>query len=74
MAQAPEQDSKGQLGDNAAYELKKGILTITVDLNKPDLGASKSGKTKILASSRGNAAVGSVHVGLNVFRKINAGG
>jgi len=53
----------------------KGILTITVDLNK-DFGPSASGKTIIVASTQGNQAVGTakagdvVQVGVNVYRKI----
>lgn len=45
-------------------------LTITVDLSKT-LGLSKSGKSQIIASTDGNAAVetrrGQVKVGLNVY-------
>ena len=48
-------------------------LTITVDLSKRQ-GRSKSGKTEIIASTDGNAAVadgsgGTVCVGLNVYTK-----
>ena len=53
----------------------KGILTITVDLNK-EFGPSVSGKTIIVASTQGNQAIGTaksgevVQVGVNVYRKI----
>lgn len=42
-------------------------LVITVDLTQ-DYGASKSGKTTIVASTQGNVTVGDVKVGLNVYR------
>jgi len=40
-------------GDNVQVEIKANKMTITVDLNK-DLGASKSGKTIGIATTRGN--------------------
>lgn len=49
----------------------KNVMTITVDLNAPTT-ASVSGKTDVIASTRGNAKVGEegaeVFVGLNVYR------
>lgn len=46
-------------------------LIITVDLSK-DLGLSKSGKSRIIATTEGNATVrtakGEVKVGLNVYQ------
>jgi len=46
-------------------------LIITVDLSK-DLGLSKSGKSKLIASTEGNASIdterGKVQVGLNVYQ------
>ena len=45
-------------------------LTITVDLSK-DFGLSKSGKSRIIATTEGNATAdtsrGQVKVGLNVY-------
>jgi len=45
-------------------------LIITVDLSK-DLGLSKSGKSKLIASTEGNASIdtkrGKITVGLNVY-------
>jgi len=45
-------------------------LIITVDLSK-DLGLSKSGKSKLIATTEGNASIdtkrGKVQVGLNVY-------
>lgn len=52
---------------------KKGDkLTITIDLTK-DFGPSASGKTVIVASTRGNADVPNspdVKIGINCFRKV----
>jgi len=46
-------------------------LIITVDLSK-DLGLSKSGKSKLIASTEGNTSIdtkrGKVQVGLNVYQ------
>lgn len=50
---------------------KKGIMTITIDTNK-DFGASKSGKTTIIASTEGNKREGDVFVGLNVYKYADA--
>ena len=43
------------------------ILTITVDLNE-DFGLSASGKSRIIASTEGNALVDDISVGLNVYK------
>jgi len=43
-------------------------LVLTIDLNK-DFGPSRSGKTIIVASSDGNQLVGSVMIGLNVYKR-----
>jgi len=51
---------------------KKGILTIRVDLNS-DCGQSKSGKSIVIASTKGNKPVPGEGrdeiIGLNVYRK-----
>lgn len=57
---------------NVVMSVKGSVLTITVDLSK-EYGASKSGKTTIIASTGGNQSVpgatnGAV-IGLNVYRK-----
>ena len=56
---------------NAKMEVKKNILTITVDLNET-FGPSKSGKTIIIASTEGNQKVedseGAI-IGLNIYKK-----
>jgi hypothetical protein len=56
---------------NVEMKVAKGILTITVDLNKT-IGPSKSGKTILIGSTDGNATVvghtEDVRVGLNVYK------
>ena len=58
---------------NVKMSVDKGILTITVSLDA-EATPSASGKTMVLASTRGNATVedgtgGTVCVGVNVYRK-----
>jgi len=52
------------------------ILTIKVDLNE-DFGASKSGKSTVIASTEGNVALdgelSSIKVGLNVYKQLYSG-
>lgn len=65
-------ETEGKIGKNAGYTIDaKGIMTVKIDLNL-DLGESKSGKTRIIASSEGNQKIdggnGAV-IGLNVYRK-----
>lgn len=57
--------------ENMTMEIKDGKLIITCDLST-DLGLSKSGKTRIIASSRGNAKVPNTDatIGLNLYRKV----
>lgn len=54
---------------NVEMERKGDILTIRVDLSK-SFGPSSTGKTTIVASTEGNAAIEGtdVKVGLNVFK------
>lgn len=63
---------KQEAGENMGVEISKdGILTIMVDLKK-EFGRSASGKTTIIASSKGNVALagaGGAIVGLNVYKK-----
>lgn len=64
--------TEGTCGKNASYSVdEKGIMTVKIDLNL-DLWASASGKTRIIATSAGNAAIeggnGAI-IGLNVYRK-----
>lgn len=64
--------AEGKIGKNAAYEInERGIMTVTIDLNVR-LGASKSGKTTIIATSEGNQKIeggGDAVIGLNVYTK-----
>ena len=62
-----------QLGSNVHAEVKAGQLILTVSLDAPAT-LSATGKTMVLASTRGNQAVADgggepVYVGLNVYRK-----
>lgn len=52
---------------NVETKIEGTKLIITVDLTKT-FGPSKSGKTIIIASTEGNAKVGEVTVGLNVYK------
>lgn len=55
---------------NIEAKVEGSILTLTIDLSK-NFGASKSGKTNIVASSHGNfepQGHPNVRVGVNVFR------
>ena len=57
---------------NVKIDIKKNIATITVDLSI-DLGASKSGKTNLIATTEGNIKLdgpeGDVFLGLNLYKK-----
>lgn len=55
---------------NVDMKVDGNKLTITVDLSK-DLGPSKSGKTRIVASTEGNVSVPShpeIKIGLNIYK------
>ena len=54
---------------NVSLEVEGNILIIKVDLSK-DFGPSKSGKTRIIATTAGNIAVPGTDatIGLNVYR------
>ena len=57
---------------NIKHEIKGSKLIIEVDLNQRH-GPSSSGKTEIIASTQGNAQLGSgIAFGLNVFAKPGA--
>src|SRR5439155_15869885 len=54
--------------DNVTFTIKDNLLTILVDLRLKG-EASKSGKTRVVASSRGNALIApNTYLGLNVYR------
>jgi hypothetical protein len=54
---------------NVSLEVEGNILKIKVDLSK-DFGPSKSGKTRIVATTAGNIAIPGTDakIGLNVYR------
>lgn len=55
---------------NIELQVEGDRLTIVIDLSK-SLGPSKSGKTEVIASTRGNVSVtddGAVKLGLNVYK------
>lgn len=59
-----------EIGKNVDATVSGNTLTIIIDLSK-DYGASKTGKSIIIASSEGNAAVPgneAIKFGLNVFK------
>ena len=62
------------VGTNVSIEEKGGKLIIEIDINK-EFGLSKSGKTKIIGSTGGNAIVAktskgeAVTLGLNCYKK-----
>lgn len=55
---------------NCKTKTDGNILTITVDLSK-NMGPSKSGKTTLIASSRGNQEIAKsgIVMGLNIYKK-----
>lgn len=57
--------------ENCKMEVKDGILTIVVDLGV-DLGLSKSEKSRVIATTRGNARIpgSDAMIGLNVYKKV----
>ena len=57
--------------ENVKVSVNGNVLTLMVDLTK-DYGRSASGKTVIIASSKGNTEVPGhegIRFGLNVYRK-----
>lgn len=59
------------IGKNIEIVVKDGKAIITVDLSK-DYGPSSSGKSRIIASSEGNAEIPGapgVKLGLNIYKK-----
>jgi len=58
------------LGDNVEASVDGKILTIKIDLSK-DFGRSASGKTTVIATTRGNQKIGTTEaiIGLNVYKK-----
>jgi len=59
-----------KIGENVALQVEDDILTITVDLSET-FGPSASGKTIIIASSKGNVTIpgrNEIRMGLNVYK------
>lgn len=57
---------------NVSHEISGDKLIITVDIGKSSLSAappSKSGKTKLVASTGGSTSAGGVSYSLNVMSK-----
>ena len=58
------------MSNNVALKVKGTTLTITIDLNQAG-EPSKSGKSTVIASTRGNATIPShpdLRLGLNLYR------
>lgn len=58
--------------ENVEISVVKNVLTLKVDLSK-DLGPSKSGKTHVIASTKGNVPVpdhADCRIGLNVYKYV----
>jgi len=56
--------------DNVQIEVKEKKVIITIDLNK-EFGPSKSGKTIVVATTRGNVPIPGAEtfrIGLNCYR------
>jgi len=59
---------------NVKIDVKGNIITMTVDLSK-NHGPSRSRKTTVIASTKGNVPVpghGDCRIGLNVYRYANS--
>jgi len=65
-----------KIGDNITSSIKEGKLILEVNLQIEELKPSKSGKTLIIASSRGNQKIEfnneTIFIGLNVYKKPEA--
>ena len=56
------------LGNNVEATIDGDVLTLRIDLSKT-LGNSKSGKSRLIASTNGNAVLPcGARVGVNVYR------
>lgn len=62
--------------ENVEVEIKDGKLILTIDLRE-NLGSSASGKTEVIATSRGNTRIDvpgrnrPIFIGLNVYQYPN---
>ena len=58
------------IGNNIEASVEGKKLTLVIDLSK-ELGASKSGKTMLVASTNGNQKIATEHgvtIGLNAYK------
>ena len=57
--------------ENVDMTIKDNILTIKIDLSV-DLGLSKSEKSRVVATTRGNARIldTDTMIGLNIYKKV----
>jgi hypothetical protein len=56
--------------ENIKIEEGKGVLVIRIDMTKEGK-LSASGKSKVIASTQGNVAVGAgMYLGVNLYRKV----
>ena len=56
-------------GEGFTAKVEGNKLIITVDLDRQGT-PSKSGKSLVIATTRGNMRIGDVSVGLNVYRRL----
>lgn len=65
-------EGDSNMPENCEMSVREGILTIVVNLNE-NLGLSKSQKSQVIATTRGNARVpgaDEIMIGLNVYKKV----
>ncbi len=55
------------MGKNIEYRVDGDKLIIEIDMSQ-DFGASKSGKTIIVASTEGNKSIGTIKLGINAYK------
>ena len=59
------------IGENVDYKIEKDTLTIIIDLTR-EFGESKSGKSIIIASTRGNKKVNykdeKIAIAVNIYK------
>ena len=56
------------IGQNLKVKVEGTTMTIMVDLAGPTT-LSASGKSDVIATTRGNVKVGDLSIGINVYRK-----
>ena len=60
-----------KIGDNVVATLEGDKLTVEVDMSK-DLGLSKTGRTRLVATTRGSVKLADTgaSIGLNIYRAL----